>query len=200
MEWTMSELVRNPAVMKKAQTEVREVLKLEGSSKSLLSEELVSGKLSYLSSVINETLRLHPPVPLLLPRENHEDCEVMGYVIPAGTTVMINVWAIGRDPNNWNEPEAFRPERFEEEDSINLKRANFEFIPFGAGRRICPGIHFGLSTVEMTMAYLLYYFDWKYVSVKGEELDMTETFGVATKRKSPLPLIATPHFPLPHVY
>ncbi|KAK8943006.1 Cytochrome P450 71D10 [Platanthera zijinensis] len=197
MEWAMSELIRNPEVMKKAQSEVREVLKSKISSKALVSEELMSGKLSYLSSVINETLRLHPPAPLLLPRGNQEDCEVMGYMIPAGSTVMVNAWAIGRDPNTWKEPEAFRPERFDMEDRIELKRTNFEFIPFGAGRRSCPGIHFGMSTVEMTLAYLLYYFDWRYAnSAKGEKLDMTETFGVTIRRKHPLCLIATPHFPL----
>ncbi|KAG0481362.1 hypothetical protein HPP92_012220 [Vanilla planifolia] len=191
MEWAMSELVRHPEVMKKVQQEVREAFE-EGVEQK--EEAILSGKIRYLQMVVKETLRLHPPLPLLLPRVNDEGCEVMGYEIPARTTVLVNAWAIGRDPKHWQDPESFRPERFEE-NSVDFKGGNFDFIPFGAGRRVCPGINFGLATVETTLANLLYYFDWEY---KGkEELDMTEGFGVSTRRKSPLCLAASLRLPLP---
>ncbi|PKA62982.1 Cytochrome P450 71D10 [Apostasia shenzhenica] len=198
LEWAMSELVRHPEAMSKAQREV-EVLLLDANwkTKLIIDEDILTHeKLSYLRMVIKETFRLHPPVPLLLPRENQERCEVMGYDIPAKTTVMVNAWAIGRDPAYWEEPEAFRPERFER-SGRDFKGADFEFIPFGSGRRICPGIHFGLAIVEMVMANLLYYFDWERVggTEEGEELDMAETFGLAAKRKTPLCLLARPRIP-----
>ncbi|KAG0481378.1 hypothetical protein HPP92_012236 [Vanilla planifolia] len=191
MDWAMSELVRHPEVMKKVQQEVREAFE-EGVEHK--EEAILSGKIRYLQMVVKETLRLHPPLPLLLPRVNDEGCEVMGYEIPAGTTVLVNAWAIGRDPKHWQDPESFRPERFED-NSMDFRGRNFDLIPFGAGRRVCPGINFGLATVETTLKNLLYYFDWEY---KGkEELDMTEGFGVTTRRKSPLSLAATLRLPLP---
>ncbi|XP_020693769.1 cytochrome P450 71D7 [Dendrobium catenatum] len=197
LEWAISELVCNPHIMKKAQKEVREAFGND-MRKIIGDEKLISGKLSYLQLVIKETLRLHTPVPLLLPRENKERCEVMGYEIPARTTVMVNAWAIGRDPKYWEEPEVFRPERFEE-NNIDMKGAHFEMIPFGAGRRICPGMHFGLATVEMALAHLLYYFDWENPAKNGEELDMSEAFGIAMRRQSPLCLLATCCASLPKV-
>lgn len=188
LEWAMSELVRNPIIMKKVQREVREVL--INATRTIEDVELMSGKLGYLQLVIKETLRLHPPAPLLLPRENNESCKVMGYDFPVKTTVIVNAWAIGRDPKYWDEPEVFWPERFEG-NQINMEGAHFEMIPFGAGRRICPGMHFASLTLEMTLAYLLYYFDWEYSAKNGEELDMTEAFGISVRRKSPLRLLAT---------
>ncbi|BBN68517.1 cytochrome P450, family 71, subfamily B, polypeptide 34 [Prunus dulcis] len=110
------------------------------------------------SKIIRETLRLHPPVPLLLPRECGEKCEIDGYEIPAKSKVIVNAWAIGRDPNYWNEPESFNPNRFLD-SSIDYKGTNFEYIPFGAGRRMCPGVSFGLANVELPLALLLYHFD-----------------------------------------
>ncbi|KAG0483799.1 hypothetical protein HPP92_011883 [Vanilla planifolia] len=191
MDWAMSELVRHPEVMKKVQQEVREAF---GEGVEHKEEAILSSKLRYLQMVVKETLRLHPPLPLLLPRVNDEACEVMGYEIPTGTTVLVNAWAIGRDPEHWQDPESFLPERFED-NSVDFKGGNFDLIPFGGGRRMCPGINFGLATVETTLANLLYYFDWEY---KGkEELDMTEGFGVGTRRKSPLCLAASLRLPLP---
>ncbi|PKU80603.1 Cytochrome P450 71D10 [Dendrobium catenatum] len=190
LEWAISELVLNPKIMKKAQREVREVFGYD-MTKIIGDEEWMSNKLSYLQLVIKETLRLHTPVPLLLPRENKERCKVMGYDIPVGTTVIVNAWAIARDPKYWDEPQVFRPERFEE-NHIDMKGAHFEMIPFGAGRRICPGMHFALATVEMALAYLLYYFDWECPAKNGEELDMSEAYGISIRRKLPLCLLATP--------
>ncbi|KAK8943007.1 Premnaspirodiene oxygenase [Platanthera zijinensis] len=191
MDWAMSELIRNPEIMKKAQREVREVI---GSTPGrMVEEEVTSGRLTYLQMVIKETLRLHPPVPLLLFRENQEICKVMEYEIPLKTTVMINMWAITRDAKYWDDPNIFWPERFEA-STVDFRGSHFEFAPFGAGRRMCPGMQFGLSTVELVLAYLLYYFDWQCLE---KELDMGEAFGVTTRRKSPLYVVPTLHFPLP---
>ncbi|RWR73956.1 LOW QUALITY PROTEIN: Cytochrome P450 [Cinnamomum micranthum f. kanehirae] len=181
MEWAMSELMRNPNVMEKAQAEVREVLR----GKAPIEEKDIH-ELNYLKLVIKETLRLHTPLPLLLPRECRERCEIDGYEIPAKTRVIINAWAIGRDPQHWDDAESFRPERFIG-SSIDFKGTNFELIPFGAGRRMCPGMLFGLASVELALAQLLYYFEWKLPNaIEPEDLDMTEAFGIAVGRKSNL--------------
>ncbi|KAK8943002.1 5-epiaristolochene 1,3-dihydroxylase [Platanthera zijinensis] len=191
LEWAMSELLRNPEIMKKAQREVREALGITMLGK-LSEEEVASGKLIYLQLVIKETLRLHPPAPLLLPRENQESCEVLGYEIPSKTRVIINMWAIARDANYWVDPNTFWPERFEG-NSVDFKGAHFEFMPFGAGRRICPGVQFGLATVEIVLAYLLYYFDWEYLG----KMEMTEAFGITIRRWFPLCAVPTLRVPLP---
>ncbi|XVF70850.1 hypothetical protein PTKIN_Ptkin11bG0195200 [Pterospermum kingtungense] len=186
LEWTMSEVMKNPRVLQKVQTEVRQVFERMGDvNESNLHE------LKYLKLIIKETLRLHPPLPLLLPRESVERCEINGYERPAKSKVIVNAWAIGRDPDYWNEAERFNPERFMD-GSIDYKGTNYEFIPFGAGRRICPGISFGIAVVELTPAHLLYHFDWKLPNgMKHGDLDMSETFGSSVGRKKDLYLI--PH-------
>nr|KYP42195.1 Cytochrome P450 71D10 [Cajanus cajan] len=184
LEWAMSELVKNPKIMEKAQAEVRRVYGEKGHV-----EEANLHDLKYLKSVIKETLRLHIPVPFLLPRECSERCEISGYEIPAKTKVIINGWAIGRDPNYWVEAEKFCPERFLD-SSVDYKGADFQFIPFGAGRRMCPGSAFGTANVELFLANLLFHFDWKMLNGdKPEELDMTESFGLSVRRKHDLYLI-----------
>ncbi|CAL5207826.1 unnamed protein product [Lathyrus oleraceus] len=188
--WVMSELIRDPRVMKKAQHEVREIFKTRGN----VGENCIN-ELEYLKSIVKETLRLHPPAPLLLPRECGQACEIDGYHIPVKTKVIVNAWAIGRDPKYWFEPERFYPERFIG-SSIDYKGSNFEYIPFGAGRRMCPGITFGLISVELSLAFLLYHFDWKLPNgMKGEDLDMAEQFGATIKRKDDLYLIPTAPIP-----
>ncbi|KAF5781169.1 putative premnaspirodiene oxygenase [Helianthus annuus] len=185
IEWAMSELLRNPSIMHKAQTEVRQVF----STKSTIDETDIHS-LHFLKMVIKETLRLHPPAPLMLPMENQEKCEINGYEIPVKTKVVVNVWAIGRDPKYWKEPESFNPERFID-SLLDYRGLDFEYIPFGAGRRICPGISFGLANLELPLASLLYHFDWKLAneSMKNQDLDMTESFGATVKRKSVLKLV-----------
>ncbi|KAL2347892.1 hypothetical protein Fmac_001892 [Flemingia macrophylla] len=174
IEWAMAEMVKDPRVMKKAQDEVRKVFNMKGRVDGTCINEL-----KYLKSVVKETLRLHPPGPLLLPRKCTQACKINGYHIPIKSTVIVNAWAIGRDPNYWTEPERFYPERFIG-SSINYNGNNFEYIPFGAGRRICPGSTFGLINVELTLASLLYHFDWKLPNgKKNEDLDMTEEFKCA---------------------
>ncbi|MBA0759367.1 hypothetical protein Gotri_022266 [Gossypium trilobum] len=186
----MSEMIKNPRILEKAQAEVRQVYDRTGDvNESDLHE------LKYLKLVMKETLRLHPPVPLLLPRESRERCEINGYEIPAKTKVIVNAWAIGRDSNYWNEAERFYPERFID-SSVDYKGTNFEFIPFGAGRRICPGMSYGMAVVELSLAQLLYHFDWKLPNgMKNEDLDMTEIFGATAGRKRDLRLIPIPYHP-----
>ncbi|KAF5479046.1 hypothetical protein F2P56_005551 [Juglans regia] len=184
LNWAMSEMIKHPRVMKAAQDEVREVF-----DRKWVVDETAITEMKYLKAVVKETLRLHPPGPLLLPRECSESCVINGYEIPVKTKVLVNVWAIGRDPKYWSEPERFDPERFLD-SSIDYKGTNWDYLPFGAGRRICPGIAFGLTNVELPLALFLYHFDWKLPNgMRHEDLDMTEFFGVAVRRKHDLNLI-----------
>nr|QSK97096.1 P450 mono-oxygenase [Curcuma wenyujin] len=192
-EWAMSELVKNPETMEKAQREIRETMR----GKSKLEESDIPN-FSYLKLVIKETLRLHPPGPLFLPRECTNTCEVMGYRVPARARVLINGFALGRDEAYWGaDAESFKPERFES-GSVDFRGFNFEFLPFGVGRRICPGMNFGLSAVEVGLANLLFHFDWKLPhGMKTEDLDMMEIFGSSAPRKTPLVVLADLAIPLP---
>ncbi|EYU22200.1 hypothetical protein ABFS82_09G012700 [Erythranthe guttata] len=186
LEWTMSELLRHPIALKTLQNEVREITR----GKNIITEnDLV--KMHYLRAVVKETLRLHPPVPLLV-RVARENIKVMGYDISIGTMVLTNTWAIGRDPDSWNEPEKFMPERFLT-SSVDFKGLDFELIPFGAGRRGCPGIVFAMVGVELVLANVVKKFEWELP--KGttcENLDMTEQPGFTTHMKNPLLAVATP--------
>ncbi|KAJ7960901.1 Cytochrome P450 [Quillaja saponaria] len=192
MQWAMSELLKNPKVLEETQAEVRRVFDKKG-----LVDEAALDELKYLKAVVKEALRLHPPIPLLLPRESSERCEINGYEMPAKTRVIINAWAIARDPNYWTEADKFKPERFID-NPIDYRGTDFAYIPFGAGRRLCPGITFGLFNTELPLANLLYHFDWKLpIGMKPEELDMTESFGIVLKRKQDLCLIPTCYRPRP---
>uniref|UniRef100_N1R3R9 Cytochrome P450 71D7 n=1 Tax=Aegilops tauschii TaxID=37682 RepID=N1R3R9_AEGTA len=183
LQWAMSELMRNPNVMWKAQAEVRDNLQ---EKPKVTEDDLIN--LKYLKLVIKETMRLHPAAPLLLPREAREPCKILGYDVPKGTTVLVNAWAIGRDPKHWEDPEEFKPERFESH-TVDFKGTDFEYIPFGAGRRMCPGMTFAQASMEIVLAALLYHFDWELPSgVKPDGLDMTEKMGVTVRRKNDLNL------------
>ncbi|KAK4435791.1 cytochrome [Sesamum alatum] len=185
IDWAMAELMRNPRVMAKVQTEVREAFK----GKTTVEESDVQA-LKYLKLVIKETFRLHPPIPLL-PRACRDECKVNGYTIPLKSKVMVNIWAMGRDPEYWHQPEIFQPERFEN-SSTDFLGNNFEYIPFGAGRRICPGMNFGLANVELPLAQLLYNFDWKMPKgMSPDDIDMTEAEGIAVSRRNGLFLVPT---------
>ncbi|XP_044430949.1 desmethyl-deoxy-podophyllotoxin synthase-like [Triticum aestivum] len=188
LQWAMAELMRRPAALRRAQAEVRGVL----AGQSRVREEALQ-ELPYLRLVIKETLRLHATVPLLLPRECREPRRVLGYDVPQGAMVLVNAWAIGRDAASWGpDAEEFRPERFEEESAaaVDFRGADFELLPFGAGRRMCPGITFGLAVMELALASLLFHFDWELPG-GTEELDMAEAFGITARRKSDLWLHAT---------
>lgn len=187
IEWAMSEMLKNPIIMEKAQAEARNVFDSKGSVDEAGLEEL-----NYLKSVIKETLRLHPAAPLMVPRESMERCEINGYEIPAKSRVLVNAWAIGRDPNYWTEAESFLPERFL--GSKTEYSSDLEFIPFGGGRRMCPGIAFATHVVELELASLLYHFDWKLPQGQNpEDLDMTEVFKTVARRKHDLRLVPTIH-------
>ncbi|XVF77791.1 hypothetical protein PTKIN_Ptkin14bG0074800 [Pterospermum kingtungense] len=191
LEWAMSEMLKNTRVLEEAQKEVRQLVGNKGD----VNEEVLQD-LKYLKLVIKETLRLHPPAPLLVPREGRETCEINGYEIPAKTRVIVNGWAIGRDPNYWSEPGKFYPERFID-SSIDFKGANFEYIPFGAGRRICPAMSLGIADLELPLAQSLYHFDWKLCDGrKLEDIDMSESFGMSVGRKHDLCLVPIPYHPM----
>ncbi|KAK1615590.1 hypothetical protein QYE76_021107 [Lolium multiflorum] len=190
LQWAMSELMRYPNVMRKAQAEVRD--KLQGKTK-IAEDDLAN--LKYLRLVIKETMRLHPAAPLILPREAMEPCKILGYDIPKGTTVLVNAWAIARDPKHWEDPEVFKPERFES-CTTDFKGTDFKYIPFGAGRRICPGMTFAQSSMEIVLAALLYHFDWELPDgVKPDELEMEEEMGLTVRRKNDLYLHAVVRVP-----
>ncbi|MQL96407.1 hypothetical protein Taro_029085 [Colocasia esculenta] len=192
LDWAMAELVRNPGEMERAQREIREIV-IGG--KPMATEDDVA-QMSYLRAVIKEVLRLHPPVPLLLPRESMEDTQLQGYHVPRKTRLLVNAWAIARDPASWEAPEVFRPDRFLG-CQTDFRGSDFEFIPFGAGRRICPGISFfAISGIELALANLLYRFDWALPgAVVVEDFDMDEAPGNTVRRKSGLRLVAIPYNP-----
>ncbi|XP_072994687.1 cytochrome P450 71A1-like [Typha latifolia] len=187
IEWVMAELLKNPQEMKRVQEEVREIVGLDAKVREHLLDEM-----KYLKAVIKETLRLHPPAPLLVTRESIEDTKLQGYDVPAKTRVLINAWAIGRDPKSWERAEEFCPERFVD-SAIDFKGQDFQFIPFGAGRRGCPGVGFAMPTVELTLANLLYHFDWEFPKgIDRESMDMSESGGLVTNLKYNLVLVPKP--------
>ncbi|CAM0885423.1 unnamed protein product [Alopecurus aequalis] len=198
LEWALSELIKHPAAMKKATAEVRKAFAATGK----VLEERISAELPYLHLVIRETFRLHPPLPLLLPRICRESCKVLGFDVPKGTQVIVNAWALSRDEKHWPEAtEEFWPERFEEGTpaaTVDFRGTDYEFLPFGAGRRMCPGISFGLASLELPLASLLFHFDWESAEVSDPtELDMTEAYGVTARRKNNFPVRPTLRMPLP---
>ncbi|KAK6156406.1 hypothetical protein DH2020_010654 [Rehmannia glutinosa] len=190
VDWTMAELLKNRIILKTVQDELRQVFDDKGRV-----DESNFDELEYLKLVIKETFRFHPTVPLLLPRESREPCQINGYDIPAKTRVLVNAWAMGRDPKYWNDAQSFKPERFLEK-SVDFKASSLEYIPFGAGRRMCPGTIYGPVIVEFQLAMLLYHFDWILPDgMKPEDLEMTEVFGVASRRKQDLyvvPIVSRP--------
>ncbi|BFG20120.1 hypothetical protein CerSpe_063940 [Prunus speciosa] len=189
VEWALSELMRHPKAMKKVQKELEDVVGL-----GRMVEESDLGKLDYLSMVVKETMRLHPVAPLLVPHAATEDCIVNGYHIPKKSRVIINAWAIGRDPSAWTDAEEFIPERFEGSD-VDVRGNHFQLIPFGSGRRRCPGIQLGLMVVQLMLAQLVHCFDWELPNnMLPEELDMSEVFGITVARAKRL--IAIPSYRL----
>uniref|UniRef100_A0A0E0CKV6 Uncharacterized protein n=1 Tax=Oryza meridionalis TaxID=40149 RepID=A0A0E0CKV6_9ORYZ len=214
VEWAMSEVLRNPSVLAKATDELDRVV----GRRRLVAEGDIPN-LPYLDAVVKESMRLHPVVPLLIPRVSREDAfsvSVAGdgggaaaYDIPAGTRVLVNVWAIGRDPAVWgDDAEEFRPERFAagsgSGSGVDVKGQDFELLPFGSGRRMCPGMGLGLRMVQLTLANLLHAFAWRLPggaagAAAEEELSMEEKFGISVSRLVQLKAIPEPKLPA-HLY
>ncbi|KAK1415271.1 hypothetical protein QVD17_31049 [Tagetes erecta] len=181
--WAMAEIVRNQDAM----TKIKEEMKREIDSHQIEASHL--SKLPYLQACIKEALRLHPPVPFLLPRVATETCEVMNYTIPKNARIFVNVWAIGRDPKVWDDPLSFKPERFLG-SNLDFKGQDFEFLPFGSGRRTCPSLPLGSKSMEFIIASLIHEFDWVLPNNEDPSmLNMEDKFLITLKKEKPLKLI-----------
>ncbi|GAB2274059.1 hypothetical protein Dimus_008829 [Dionaea muscipula] len=186
-EWAMAELLCHPEKLMKAQKELEDVIGLGNPV-----EETNIAQLTYLSAVVKEVFRLHPPTPFLIPRKVDVDVELSGFVVPKGAQVLVNVWAMGRDPNVWEDAHVFKPERFVE-SQIDYKGSDFELIPFGSGRRICPGMPLAHRMLHWMLGSLIHSFDWKLGDGKTpENLDMDDKFGFTVERAESLLAIPLP--------
>ncbi|KAJ7527342.1 hypothetical protein O6H91_16G049500 [Diphasiastrum complanatum] len=190
IEWALAELLRAPDLLKQAQAELDSVI-----SQDRPVQEADLEQLPYLQAIVKETFRLHPAVPLGLPREFIEPCQLAGYKFPAKTRLILNLWAIHRDPNAYDRPHEFDPNRFLQHPEINvLNYCHYQLMPFGAGRRICPGLTLAVLIVTSTLAHLLHSFDWysEKSNQNPEDLNMSESSGLTTPRKNALLLTAKP--------
>ncbi|XP_021721014.1 cytochrome P450 98A2-like [Chenopodium quinoa] len=194
IEWAISELVRRPEVLAKATEELDRVV-----GRERWVEEKDIPNLPYIRNIVKETMRLHPVAPMLVPRMSREQVQIDGYDIPVGSVVLVNTFTIHRDPKVYESPEEFCPERFIGKN-IEVKGHDFELLPFGSGRRMCPGYSLGLKIIESSVANILHGFTWKLPdSIKPEDLDMDEIFGLSNPKKLPLVACAEPRLPL-HMY
>uniref|UniRef100_A0A0E0H276 Cytochrome P450 n=1 Tax=Oryza nivara TaxID=4536 RepID=A0A0E0H276_ORYNI len=195
VQWAMTELVRNPDVLAKAQHEVRRVIAAGGGGDKdgAMVREADLPELHYLRLVIKETLRLHPASPLVQRETTEPFRTAHGVEIPARTRVVINAMAIHTDPGVWGpNAERFLPERHRAHDADGEQQHEhdgFALVPFGIGRRSCPGVHFAAAAAELLLANLLFCFDWR--ALPGREVDVEEENGLAVRKKNPLVLIAT---------
>ncbi|KAL5551803.1 hypothetical protein UlMin_001979 [Ulmus minor] len=183
VEWTMTELIRNPKSMKLIAEEVAREIKQE------IVKECDLPKLPFLDACVKEVLRLHPPGPLLIPHRAAETCQVMNYTIPKDTEVMVNFWAIGRDPKYWEDPLVFKPERFLN-SSLNFRGNDFEYFPFGSGRRMCHGMPMAVKHVPLIIASLIHSFDWSLpAGIDPNDIDMNDQYGYSTRKLKNVVLI-----------
>ncbi|XP_049388227.1 probable (S)-N-methylcoclaurine 3'-hydroxylase isozyme 2 [Solanum stenotomum] len=181
IEWAMTELLRNNGAMHKLQAE----LTSKFGENDTITESNIS-ELPYLAACVKETLRLHSPTPFLIPRRAPETCKIMNYTIPKNSKLFVNAYAIGRDSNTWEDALSFRPERFLD-SKVDFRGQDFEFIPFGAGRRICPGLGFAIQEVHLILASLIHHFKWSLPNDEDPmQLVMEEKFGVTLQKEKPL--------------
>ncbi|XP_056174177.1 geraniol 8-hydroxylase-like [Syzygium oleosum] len=186
LEWAMAELLHNPDKLSRAQTELDQVI-----GKGNLVDESNIARLPYLQAIVKETFRLHPTVPLLLPRKSGAELEIGGVTVPEGAQVFVNVWAIGRDGTLWEDPNAFMPERFLGSE-MDVKGQSFELIPFGGGRRVCPGLPLALRMLHMMLGSLLNCFNWKHEGgIEPEDMNMDDKFGLTLQKDQPLRAVPT---------
>ena len=185
IDWILTELLRHPHVMKKLQIEIKQVVGLERMVKESDLENL-----KYLDMVVKEGMRLHSVVPVTQ-REAMEDCVIDGFNIRKGSRIMINHYAIQRDPNLWSEPEKFLPERFIG-SNIDVRGRDFQLLPFNSGRRSCPAIQLGIIVVRLVVAQLVHCFDWELPNgMQPCDLDLEEHFGIVTSKEKHLMAIPT---------
>ncbi|KAK1604358.1 hypothetical protein QYE76_028031 [Lolium multiflorum] len=191
VEWTMAELLRHPAAMSKVQAELQQVL----GSKQYPDESDI-GRLPYLRAVLMESMRLHPPSPLLMPHEAMaEGAEVGGFAVPKGAMVIINLCAVMRDPAAWTQPDEFVPERFIGVDMDFRVKDRFEFMPFGAGRRACPGMPMATRVVTLILASLLHRFQWRLPEgMKPSDVDVRDRYRTSLNMVTPLKAVPVPLF------
>jgi cytochrome P450 len=195
VEWGLAELLRNPIVMKKLQNELDTVV---GKDRIVMETDLPN--LPYLQAVAKEVFRLHPTTPLGIPHESMEPTTVLGFKFPTKTRLFLNLYAIQRDPMMWERPLEFDPERFVKNPEIDVRGKHLQLMPFGTGRRMCPGMPLAVVFVQMGLARLAHSFDFTLPG--GEDplkLDMTETFGLSTPRVHPLHVHPKPRLPK-HLY
>ncbi|KAK9048153.1 hypothetical protein SSX86_032884 [Deinandra increscens subsp. villosa] len=190
LTWALCLLLKNPNTLKAAQDEIDEHV---GRERPV--EESDIKNLVYLNAIIKETLRLYPAAPLSVPHESMEDCIVNGYEIPKGTRLLVNLWKIHRDSNIWSDPHEFKPERFlTSQNDIDVKGKHFELIPFGSGRRMCPGVFFALQVLPLTLAHVIQQF--VITTPSNEPIDMSESSGLTTSKATPLEVLLAPRLPL----
>ncbi|KAK7271714.1 hypothetical protein RJT34_27839 [Clitoria ternatea] len=186
LTWVICFLLKKPLVLQKAKEEISTQVGQE----RFINESDIS-KLVYLQAIVKETLRLYPPGPLSAPREFTQDCTLGGYRIKKGTRLITNLWKIQTDPNIWPDPLEFKPERFlTTHKDVDVKGHSFELLPFGAGRRICPGISFGLHMIHLTMANFLHSFE--ILNKSKEPVDMTESLGMTNEKATSLEILVKP--------
>lgn len=184
VEWAMAELLHKPEKMAKAKAELIEVT----GQKKIIEESDIS-RLPYLQALVKETFRLHPPGVFLVPRKAEANVEIDGYIVPKDANIWINIWATGRDSETWSKAEEFLPERFLGSE-IDVRGQHFELLPFGGGRRICPGLPLAYRMLHLILALLIRDFDWKLEEgMRHEDIDMEEHFGLTIEKATPLKAI-----------
>lgn len=192
--WGLALLLNNRNALRKVQQELDQQV---GRERRVKESDLKS--LAYLQAVVKETLRLYPSGPLLVPRLSSQDTTIAGYHVPRGTRLLVNASKLQRDPKVWSDPNEFAPERFLESGrDVDFVGQSFEFIPFGAGRRICPGISFAIQVTQLVLASLLHGFE--ITTVSDEAVDMGETTGLLNLKASPLEVLVTPRLAAKHYY
>ncbi|TXG53504.1 hypothetical protein EZV62_022673 [Acer yangbiense] len=197
VEWTLAELINHPQILTKAQNEIDQVI-----GKTRLVEESDIPNLPYLQAIIKEMFRLHPPIPMLA-RKSIQDCEIDNYTIPEGTLLFVNIWSMGRDPKVWEDPLEFKPERFLESEgknvswgvnNIDVKGLHYQLLPFGSGRRGCPGISLAMRELPTTLAAMIHCFNWKVDGDHHGVVDMNERPGLTAPRANDLLCVPVARF------
>lgn len=188
LEWAMSNLLNHPQVLEKTRQNIDTQMELSSSSNRRLLKEEDLVNMNYLNNVVSETLRLYPVAPLMVPHYSSSDCVIGGFDVPRDTIVMVNIWAIQRDPSVWDDPNSFKPERFEE--SHEFGHFSGKMMPFGLGRRVCPGLGLANRVVGLLLGSMIQCFEWE--SGSGGPADMTEGPGLGMPKAEPLVVTCRP--------